>query len=94
MKAIIQSNNLSTDRKNPNFQGEIYRELLQISKEMTTSSIEMLLEIHGKNTGRGSHSLPGDLTDPDIKPRSPTLQADSLPSEPPGKPKYTENATN
>ena len=29
---------------------------------------------------------PGDLSDPGIKPRSPTLQADSLPSEPPGKP--------
>ena len=30
---------------------------------------------------------PGDLPDPDIEARSPTLQADSLPSEPPGKPK-------
>ena len=29
---------------------------------------------------------PGDLTNPGIKPRSPALQADSLPSEPPGKP--------
>ena len=29
---------------------------------------------------------PGDLSDPGIKPGSPTLQADSLPSEPPGKP--------
>ena len=29
---------------------------------------------------------PGDLPDPVIKPRSPALQADSLPSEPPGKP--------
>ena len=29
---------------------------------------------------------PGDLPDPGIKPRSPTLQADALPSEPPGKP--------
>ena len=28
----------------------------------------------------------GDLPDPGIEPRSPTLQADSLPSEPPGKP--------
>ena len=28
---------------------------------------------------------PGDLPDPGIKPRSPTLQADALPSEPPGK---------
>ena len=29
---------------------------------------------------------PGDLPNPGIKPRSPTFQADSLPSEPPGKP--------
>ena len=29
---------------------------------------------------------PGDLPDPGIEPRSPTLQADTLPSEPPGKP--------
>ena len=29
---------------------------------------------------------PGDLADPGIEPRSPALQADSLPSEPPGKP--------
>ena len=28
---------------------------------------------------------PGDLPDPEIKPRSPTLQADTLTSEPPGK---------
>ena len=28
----------------------------------------------------------GDLPDPGIEPRSPALQADSLPSEPPGKP--------
>ena len=30
---------------------------------------------------------PGDLPNLGIKPRSPALQADSLPSEPPGKPK-------
>ena len=29
---------------------------------------------------------PGTLPDPGIKPRSPALQADALPSEPPGKP--------
>ena len=29
---------------------------------------------------------PGDLSNPGIKPTSPTLWADSLPSEPPGKP--------
>ena len=32
---------------------------------------------------------PGDLPDPGIKPRSPALQSDSLPSEPQGKPKNT-----
>ena len=30
---------------------------------------------------------PGDLPNPGIKPRSPELQVDSLPSEPAGKPK-------
>ena len=29
---------------------------------------------------------PGDLPDPRIEPRSPALQADALPFEPPGKP--------
>ena len=32
---------------------------------------------------------PGDLPNPGIKPRSSTLQVDSLPAEPPGKPKNT-----
>jgi len=32
---------------------------------------------------------PGDLPNPGIKPRSLTLQADSLPAEPQGKPKNT-----
>ena len=31
---------------------------------------------------------PGDLPDPEIKSGPPALQADSLPSEPPGKPKF------
>jgi len=31
---------------------------------------------------------PGDLPNPGIKPRSPTLQADALTSEPPGKPPH------
>ena len=33
---------------------------------------------------------PGRSPNPGIKPKSPTLQADSLPSEPQGKPKNTE----
>ena len=41
----------------------------------------------GKNTGVGSHSLPNS----GIKPGSPALQADSLPSGLLGKPKYLYN---
>ena len=42
-----------------------------------------------KNTGVGlPFPPPGDLPNPGIKPRSPTLQVDSLPSETPGKPLY------
>ena len=41
----------------------------------------------GKNTGVGCHFLlQGIFPDAGIEPRSPTLQADSLPSEPQGKP--------
>ena len=36
---------------------------------------------------------PGDLPDPAIEPRSPTLQADTLPSKPPGKPKDVKGKT-
>ena len=41
-----------------------------------------------KNTGVPCPP-PGDLPNPGVKCRSPTLQVDSLPSEPPGKPKNT-----
>ena len=43
----------------------------------------------GKNTGVGCHASPGHLPDLGTEPRSPTLQADSLPSEPAGKPMNT-----
>ena len=36
----------------------------------------------------------GDLSNPGIEPRSPEVQADSLPAEPPGKPKNTEVGSN
>ena len=36
----------------------------------------------------------GDLPDPEIKPRSPALQADSLSSRPPGKPKTSVTQVN
>ena len=44
----------------------------------------------GKNAGKGSYSLlQGNLLNSGIEPRSPALQEDSLPAEPPGKPKNT-----
>ena len=43
----------------------------------------------GKNTGVLPCPPPGDLPNPGIEPKSPTLQADSLPFESPGKPKNT-----
>ena len=36
---------------------------------------------------------PGDLLDPGVKPGSPALQVNSLPSEPPGKPLYVHTYT-
>ena len=44
---------------------------------------------HVLNTGVGCHPPPGDLPNSGIEPRSPTLPADSLSSEPPGKSKNT-----
>ena len=48
--------------------------------------------VHGDSPGKytrvGCHALlQGNLPNPGTEPRSPALQADSLPSEPPGKPK-------
>ena len=43
----------------------------------------------GQNTGVGSLYLLQNLPNPGIKPRSPALEVDSLPTEPPGKPKNT-----
>ena len=44
----------------------------------------------GKNTGVGCHALLQRIfPNSGIKPRSPALQADSLPPAPPGKPKNT-----
>ena len=49
--------------------------------------------VHGDSPGRNTRVgcqalLQVNLPNPGIEPRSPALQADSLPSEPPGEPKY------
>ena len=40
-----------------------------------------------RSDGKKCNYLKNDLPNSGIKPRSPAVQADSLPSEPPGKPK-------
>ena len=47
----------------------------------------------GQNTGVGSRSLFQEIFPTRIEPSSPTLQADSLPAEPPGKPKNTREGS-
>ena len=48
------------------------------------------MEFSYQNTGVGKpFPSPEDLPNPGIEPRPPTLQADSLPAEPQGKPKNT-----
>ena len=52
---------------------------------LTGSSLSMEFSMQDYCSGLPFPS-PGVLPDPGIEPRSPALQADSLPSEPPGKP--------
>ena len=48
----------------------------------------------GTHTGVGGHALlQGNLPNPEVELRSPTLQVDSLPSEPPGKLMNTEKGS-
>ena len=53
---------------------------------LPVSSVHGIFQARKKWSGLPFPS-PGALPDPGVEPGSPTLQADSLPSEPPGKPK-------
>ena len=49
------------------------------------------MEVSGQEYWSGlPFPSPGDLPNPGIEPGSPALQADALPSEPPGKPLHTQ----
>jgi len=49
------------------------------------------MDFPGKNAGVDlPFPSPGDLPNPGIEPGSPTLRADALPSESPGKPLFGE----
>ena len=48
------------------------------------------MDFHTEYWSGQTFSSLGDFPHSGIEPRSPTLQADSLPAEPQGKPKHTE----
>ena len=61
-----------------------------VSNSLQTRGLYTPWNSPAQNTVVGSLSLSlGDLPNPGIKPRSPTLQVDSLPAEPQRKPKNT-----
>ena len=55
------------------------------------SSVHGILQVRILVVGGVTIHSPGDLPKPEIESRSPALLADSLPSEPPGKPKANES---
>ena len=62
-----------------------------VSDSVTPSTVAhqapLSMDFPGKNTGVGCHFLlQGNLSHLGIEPRSPALQEDSIPPEPPGKP--------
>ena len=65
---------------------DILQYLIILAFDSPLSAGWLLWNSPGKNTGGDPFPSPGDLPNPRIKPRAPALQADSLPSEPPGKP--------
>ena len=66
------------------------KNLLSVSHSVISDSLwphSLSMEFSRQDYWSGlPFASPGDLWNPGIKPRSPSLQADSLPSEPPGKP--------
>ena len=66
---------------------------VQVAQSCPTLCDPMDYTVHGILQARTLEWVPfpppGDLPNPGIEPRSPALQADSLPAEPPGKPKNT-----
>ena len=63
--------------------------LLSVFPSVTLSGCVVHGILQARNLKWLTIPFPGDLPNPGIKTRSPTLQVDSLPAEPPGKPKNT-----
>ena len=62
---------------------------LVMSNSTTSWTIQSMEFSRPENWSGQLFPSPGHLPNPGIKPRSPSLQTDSLPAKPPGKPKNT-----
>ena len=57
----------------------------KVNEKQTSNALIMIFGATGDLANRKLFPSPGYLPNPRVKPRSPTLQVDSLPFEPPGK---------
>ena len=94
----VRNSHLVTPNKITNL-GTDHKEMLRSESEVAQSCLTLCNPMDCSLSGSSSMGFsrqecwsglpfpsPGDLPDPGIEPRSPALQADALPSEPPGKP--------
>ena len=66
-----------------------WKSLSRVQLFVTPRSMQSMEFSRQENWSGLPFPYPGDLSNPGIKPKSPTLQVDSLPAEPQGKPKNT-----
>ena len=64
-----------------------------VSDSVTPRTIQFMEYFRAEYWSGSPFPSPGDLPNPGIEPRSPTLQADSLLAEPPGKPRVPDELT-
>ena len=84
-ETLNSQNNLEKEMETSHFLTSKWKSLSHVRLFVTPWTIQSM-DSPGKNTEVGSHFiLWGNLLNPGITPRSPTLQVDSLPAEPPGK---------
>jgi len=91
MSSVFVWKNMKSLKASKQHEAIGYNETLNMSQEVTpwTAAHQAPPSMGFSRQEYGSgvpFPPPGDLPNPGTEPRSPALQADSLPSEPPGKP--------
>ena len=85
---LIWANKKITEEEN-NGMFEIFKKCVKVASPVWLFVTPWTIISKPEYWSRYPFPSPGDLPNPGIKPRSPALQADSLPAEPQGKPKNT-----